>query len=133
MDVAGANEKGFISSEIRANGRSDIVLWWADGTPRAIIEVKNSVYGITKIDKDIRRIKSVLNQEKKYSKIQFGIIAFYTDAKNKSGGAELKLIDRINKIYRRVESKKKCNLYYRTTSVNNDLDAYGFVCLIFKK
>jgi len=133
LDVAGANEKGFMSSDIRANGRSDIVLWWGNRTPRAIVEVKNSVYGITKIDKDIRRIKSVLKQEKKYSKIQFGVVAFYTDATSKSGGSELKLIDRINKIYGKMKSKKKCSLYYRTTSVNNDLDAYGIVCLVFKR
>jgi len=133
LDVAGANRKGLISSDIRGNGRSDIVLWWGNRTPRAIIEVKNSVYGITKIDKDIRRIKSVLKQEKKYSKIQFGVVAFYVDATSKNRGSELKLIDKINKIYGKIKSQKKCSLYYRTTSINNDLDAYGSVCLVLKR
>ena len=79
LNIAGAYKKTSISLDIRLNGRSDIVLWWEDETPRAITEVKNSVFGITKIAKDIRRIKSVLNQEKKYSKIQFGIIALGLD------------------------------------------------------
>jgi len=133
LDVAGANRKGIIFEDIRGNGRSDIVLWWVNRTPRAIIEVKNSVYGITKIDKDICRIKSVLKQEKRYSKIQFGIVTFYIDAANKNGGAELNLIDKINKIYGKIKLQNKCSLYYRTTSMNDDLDAYGSVCLVFKK
>ncbi len=133
LDVAGANRKGIISEDIRGNGRSDIVLWWGNRTPRAIIEVKNAVYGITKIDKDIRRIKCVLEQEKKYSKIQFGVVTFYIDAASKNGGSELKLIDQINKIYGKIKLQNKCSLYYRTTSMNNDLDAYGSVCLVFKR
>ena len=57
LDVSNAKAKGQISDLARKNGRSDIVLWWADGTPRAIIEVKNAVFRLDKIAQDIDRIQ----------------------------------------------------------------------------
>ena len=40
LDVSNAKIKGQISDLARTNGRSDIVLWWAGGTPRAILKQK---------------------------------------------------------------------------------------------
>jgi len=129
LNEAGAYKKDCIFENIRENGRSDIVLWWGNGTPRAIIEVKNSVFNFSKIEKDILRIQGVLKKE---SKIQFGIIAFYTDIGSRKGDAEFKLIKRIEKIYKEIKSEK-CILNYRTMSDDKDFNAYGSVCLIFKK
>ena len=132
LDIAGAKGADSLHNDIRGNGRSDIVVWWGDGTPRAIIEVKNAVYGINKIDKDIRRVQSIVNQKKKDSRMQFGIVTFYIDRNYKNGDAKSKIIKTIEKIYKEVKSDK-CDLYYRVHSANDDLDAWGSVCLLFRK
>ncbi|SFO99525.1 hypothetical protein [Hydrogenimonas thermophila] len=41
LNNADAKIKGYLGQKLRADGRSDIVLWWANGTPRGIIEVKH--------------------------------------------------------------------------------------------
>ncbi|MEA2029600.1 MAG: hypothetical protein U9N49_11580 [Campylobacterota bacterium] len=58
-------------------GRFDIVVWWGNGTPRVIIEVKNDVSQYRNIAQDVERVKKVLSKNTKYSSIQFGLIAFY--------------------------------------------------------
>ena len=64
LDVSNAKGKGQVSDLTRKNGRSDIVLWWAGGRPRAIIEVKNTVFRLDKIAKDIDRIQEILKRKK---------------------------------------------------------------------
>ena len=91
LDVADAKGADSLSKDIRGDGRSDIIVWWADRTPRAIIEVKNSVYGLDKIVEDIRRVQSILNQKKKDSRMQFGIVTFYIDRKFISRLSELSM------------------------------------------
>ena len=131
LSEAKAKGRGRISEDIRANGRSDIVLWYANGFPRAIIEVKNSVYGIGKIEKDIVRIQDILNRKKNKSKIEFGIVAFYIDRSYKKGNAKSKVIKKIKSIYEDIDSDM-CDLYYRVCSENDDLDAWGSVCILFR-
>ena len=131
LSEAKAKGRGRISEDIRANGRSDIVLWYANGFPRAIIEVKNSVYGIGKIEKDIVRIQDILNRKKNKSKIEFGIVTFYIDRGYKKGKAKSKVIKKIESIYKDIDSDM-CDLYYRVHSENDDLDAWGSVCILFK-
>ncbi|WP_027360760.1 hypothetical protein [Desulforegula conservatrix] len=79
---ANALGKGKLHSDIRSNGRFDILLWWAKGQPRAVIEVKNRVTNITQYEADIKRIKTVLNRKSIDSSIEFGLFSFFTLAQD---------------------------------------------------
>ena len=79
LDISNAKGRGKISTGTRSNGRYDIVVWWANGHPRAIIEVKNCVRNYRKIEEDITRICDSLNRKSKDSTLRHGFIAFYID------------------------------------------------------
>jgi len=100
MDDAGAMGRGRLHGKIRANGRFDILLWWAaDETPRAPIEVKCQVAGIGKIKTDLQRIEKVLHRNKAASSFQFGVVVFYTSCRDGKGiSAKDKLVKRIERI-----------------------------------
>lgn len=88
---AGGYAKGRPPQDARRGGRSDITLWWSQGNPRAVIEVKNQTSSTEKIRKDIIRIKDMI---KKDNSFQCGLIAFYTSREKKrgdSGGARAKI------------------------------------------
>ena len=72
-DAGGAS--GRPRKDLRFNGKFDILLWWANGTPRAIIEVKNQVTSFSKIKDDVSRISAAL---KRQNTIRCGFIAYYT-------------------------------------------------------
>ena len=72
-DAGGAS--GRPRKALRFNGKFDILLWWANGTPRAIIEVKNQVTGFSKIKDDVSRISAALIRQ---NTIRCGFIAYYT-------------------------------------------------------
>jgi hypothetical protein len=84
LTVADAKIKGKLSKQIRPNGRSDIVLWWGNGQPRGIIEVKHAIYNFEALKEDIDRILGILKQD---SKIEFGITTFYIDRNLQNGNA----------------------------------------------
>ena len=79
---AGARGRGKLHHKIRANGFFDILLWWADETPRAPIEVKCQVKRIEKIKADLQRIGNVINRSKQDSSFQFGMVVFYSSCKD---------------------------------------------------
>ena len=81
MSEAGGFGRGRLSENVRPDGRSDITLYWAGETPRAIIEVKNQIETINKIKDDIDRISTMLRNAD--STFQFGLIAFYTSCKDR--------------------------------------------------
>lgn len=95
-------KKARVKKVARKNGRSDIVLWFKNCYPRAIIEVKNSVYTIRKIEEDIDRIEEVI---KKSKTIDWGLIAFYTDGTCSKGNAQQKVLKQIDKIYNDIKIK----------------------------
>jgi hypothetical protein len=100
IDDAGAQGKGRLHGNIRGDGKMDIVLWWANGTPRAIIEVKNQIYYSDQYEKDIRRIEKVLCRKPEDSSFQFGLFAFYDSANDSPRkSATEKVADKINNIY----------------------------------
>lgn len=99
---ANAKGSGRIHPDIRKDGRFDIVLWWAGGTPRAVIEVKNGVLIFKKIEDDVKRIKEVLKRKPKNSKFQFGVIAFYISQQYKKSAKE-QLQKQINNIFEQVK------------------------------
>lgn len=102
LGYANAKGSGKIHPDIRKDGRFDIVLWWAGGTPRAVIEVKNGVLIFKKIEDDVKRIKEVLKRKSENSKFQFGIIAFYISQQYKKSAKE-QLQKQINNIFERVK------------------------------
>lgn len=99
IDDAGAMGRGRLHSKIRANGRFDILVWWADETPRAPIEVKCQVASVGKIKTDLHRIEKVLYRNKAASSFQFGMVVFYTSCRDGKGvSAKDKLVKRIENI-----------------------------------
>ncbi|QBJ79592.1 hypothetical protein [Aquitalea sp. USM4] len=76
---ANATGRGKFHPDIRIEGRVDIVLWWANGTPRAVIEVKNNVRNKSNYESDIKRIQTILARKRDQSSLKFGVFAFYTD------------------------------------------------------
>jgi len=99
LTSAGAIGKGKLHSKIRSNGRFDILLWWGNNSPRAVIEVKNQVECLHTIKKDLDRIKEVLKRKKNDSSFQFGLMAYYTSCcDNKKQSAEECLSNRIKNI-----------------------------------
>lgn len=136
LNLSNAKGQGKVSEKTRTNGRSDIVLWWADGTPRAIIEVKNSVFRLDKISHDIERIREVLKRKKSNNTLQFGLIAFYIDREYKSGDAKEKIEKRIYQIYNEIKeqySDISCELAFREKDIINDnQDAWASVVFLLK-
>ena len=136
LDIAGAKGRGKYSRNIRKNGRFDIVVWWEDCTPRTIIEVKNDVYGVNKILKDIDRIREVLKRKQKISTIQSAFIAFYINRQYKSGDAKNKIEQKAYKIKDDILTRYKdlqCTLHFRGNDThNNDNDAWASVVLELK-
>lgn len=82
MEIAGANGPGKPRNGLRKGGRFDLVLWWKQGTPRAVIEVKHPLYSPSKVfEEDIVRIRDVLEASLKTGgSFQFGGLAFWTGA-----------------------------------------------------
>lgn len=80
MKIAGANGPGQPRKGLRKGGRFDIVLWWQQGTPRAVIEVKHALLSPNEVfEKDIIRIRDVLSaSQRKQGDFQFGSLAFWT-------------------------------------------------------
>jgi hypothetical protein len=104
VEDAGAKGRGCLPRDIREHGKVDILVWWANDTPRAIIEIKNQIYSKEQYIKDIKRIKEFINRNTILSTIQFGIFAFYDsayDGKRKS--AKDKIQSKLKKIEKSVK------------------------------
>jgi len=136
LDVSNAKGKGQVSDLARTNGRSDIVIWWAGGTPRAIIEVKNAVFRLDKISQDIDRIQEVLKSKKFDTSLQFGLIAFYIDRGYENGNAKENIQKRIYKIHSEIKEiypDLSCELFFREKDIiNNNNDAWSSVVFLLK-
>ena len=74
---AQATTLGAPKKSLRKNGRFDAVVWWGNGSPRAAVELKNNVWSYFQLRKDVKRINSVVQQNKNDSSFQFGLVAFY--------------------------------------------------------
>jgi hypothetical protein len=102
-DSACGSLRGRPAHALRINGHIDIVLSWASEKPRAIIEIKNSVYNFKgQCSGDIERITNLLSLPD--SSLQFGIFAFYSSAADGKKSAQKKLENRHNSILSRIES-----------------------------
>lgn len=94
MEDAGAIGRGKLHNKIRAGGRFDILLWWADGLPRAPIEVKCQVVSVEKIKADLHRIEKVVHRNKKDSSFQFGMLVFYTSCRKHKGFSAKEILEK---------------------------------------
>ncbi|TKI70282.1 hypothetical protein FCU45_03045 [Sulfurimonas crateris] len=132
LDLAQLKGKAQASEKARANGRSDIVLWYGNEKPRAIIEVKNAVFGLNNILEDIERIQDVLE---KFT-LQFCLIAFYMDRHYEKGNANQKVEENVYKIFEETKEKypkMTCELYFRKNKIiGDDTDAWSSVVILFK-
>ena len=72
---AGGMRPGRPRNDLRPNGRFDILLWWGNGSPRAIIEAKKHISQYKHISADVSRMCTVLEQ---HTTIGHGIMAYYT-------------------------------------------------------
>ena len=100
---AGGMGRGKISEAVRLGGRSDIVLWRSNGSPRSVIEVKNQVSdSATEIKQDIIRINTMLRNRD--NSFQCGLIAFYTSSRDRGGDGE-KARSTIKKRLKNIECK----------------------------
>ena len=130
LDLANAKGKGTISDKVRKNGRCDISIWSEDEKPKALIEVKNSVFSLKKIVSDIHRIKEVLKSNSSKSTFEFGLIAFYIDRHYKTGNANERIKAQADKIFKQAqESNTDINLkfHYREKTSLKDTDAWASV------
>jgi len=96
LESCGALGKGRIHRDMRANGKFDIVIWWAGGTPRAVIEVKHNIWFFRRLRIDLQRIGETLKRKSDNSTLQFGILAFYIscegkDSENAQGNVKRKI------------------------------------------
>lgn len=134
---ANALGKGKIDNKVRPDGRFDIVLWYNEDIPRAVIEVKNSVNRYEKIQKDLLRIKKVLNRKKSLSKLEFGLISFYICNQYKSNAKESIEID-INKIFKDAKNdivendELKITQYLSEIFCQDDKNAYCAVVFLIE-
>lgn len=84
---AGALGKGKLHPDIRQNGRVDILIRRANGTPRGVIEVKNRVFNRSQYEGDMKRIGHILKRKSSDSSLDFGIFSFYTVTSDSSRGS----------------------------------------------
>jgi len=69
---------GAPNKSLKKNGPGDSGVLWGNGSPPADVEVKNNVWSYAQIREDIKRVGSVVLQNKENSSFQFGLIAFYS-------------------------------------------------------
>jgi hypothetical protein len=92
---AGARGKGRLPKDVREKGRVDILLWWGNDKPRAVIEIKNYIYDIKQYDKDIKRIRELLKLNSDQSSLQFALFCFCDSADDGvQKSAKQKIIDK---------------------------------------
>ncbi|WP_421705334.1 hypothetical protein [Alloalcanivorax xenomutans] len=102
---AGGSRVGRPAGAARLGGRFDLVLWYASGYPRAVIEIK-SQSSIDAVLKDVDRIQSVLKRRSSLSTLKFGIIGYYFSSrplKTKSG--KEKVTSQIEALIREVKGR----------------------------
>ena len=97
VDEAGGVGRGKVSDRLRLNGKFDLLMLWANGSPRAIIEVKNQIVSFAALEADAARIVSVLQRER--TTFRCGLIAFYTSwVDSNIEPAKVRLVNRVAEV-----------------------------------
>lgn len=136
LKEAGAKSKGRLPRDIREKGRVDILLWWGNDTPRAVIEIKNQNPEKAQYEKDIKRIAGFVGRNKDESSLQFGIFAFYESAVDGDRKTAVeKIQDRIKTRYEKsiVVVGSSCIITKNVTNIHKVEDsAWAAVCLLIR-
>lgn len=134
---AGARGRGRLSKDIREKGKVDILLWWGNDRPRAIIEIKNYIYSATQYERDIKRIKALLKLNSSQSSLQFALFAYCDSADNgKQKSAQQKIEDKMSRIKSNVEKFLGNDFYVSETSTNIQAieeSAWCATCILIKQ
>jgi hypothetical protein len=137
---AGATRRGRPASAERRNGRFDIVLYWANGNPRGVVEVKSpiSINSKTHFHSDFTRICKTINANCD-SSFQFGIFLFYASVakpKKKYPDSSRKIEALFTGIKKRAYDVAKehnldfCLEHSQIHDENNDVDGAWSICAI---
>ncbi|MDE0056992.1 MAG: hypothetical protein OXI22_21940 [Defluviicoccus sp.] len=119
LDEAGGMGRGRPRDDLRPDGKFDILLWWANGTPRTVIEVKRQASRFRTIQRDVARICSVLDQAET---IRNGLVAYCSTIDGEPDELKGLLSDRLEAIEAGTRSYverrgKGVDLYRRKTTV----------------
>lgn len=133
---AGAIARGPMHNHIRASGRFDILLFWANETPRAPIEVKGWVKQYQTIAADMRRMEAVIHRAKNKSTFQFALMVFFTSvSSDRTFTAKEKLTKWISNIEtaarNALPARTTIKLHSRRISVEGD-SAWTAVSILLK-
>jgi hypothetical protein len=98
---------GGSANAIKASGRSDILLFWAKGKPRALIEIKNgkSMVADKVWIKDVRKLGAALRKARR-SSVEFGALGFYWCSSHKASRGRKS----VEKMFDTRERKAKAEL-----------------------
>ncbi len=137
IEEAGAKRRGRLPRDIRKHGKVDILVWWANDTPRAIIEIKNQIYSKDQYYKDIKRIREFIKLNSTLSSIQFGLFAFYDSAfDGERLSAEEKIEAKIKRIKENIRAILGDNfqLSVKTSKMYRVEDsAWAAVCILIRE
>ena len=123
INEAGGLGRGKLREDLRPGGRFDILIWWGNGTPRAILEVKNRVIGFSNIQDDVSRICATLSRS---NTIRCGFIAYYSShskPNSKRKSAKDRVIERVDEVASKAkvftnQKGRKFNRYPAEVNVN---------------
>jgi len=137
IEDAGARGRGRLPKDIREKGRVDILLWYGNNTPRAVIEIKNYIYDYNQYEKDIKRIKEFLNLNSGQSSLQFGLFGYCDSADTgKQKSASQKIMNKRLRIENRI--KDILGEEFSITSVSSNIykiedSAWCASCFLIKR
>ncbi|MFD1007827.1 hypothetical protein [Oceanisphaera ostreae] len=114
------------------------MLWWANGSPRAIIEIKNQIFSFSQYENDIKRICSFLKKNSHESSLQFGIFAFYDSAFSGTRKSAIeKVADKIDRIFDKINSifPNQFDLSLHKSDIHEEIkdNAWGSACILIKR
>lgn len=138
---AGASGDEREEAHERRNGRFDVVLYWANGNPRAVLEIKSPVWSATeqKIYPDIDRLGATLMANSN-STLQFGVFLFYASVREpdrKHDNATQRMRDLLTRVEEKAierADKLGVEVALRHGSVHKrDGDAWSIATLVFTR
>ena len=131
---AGGSRRGRPPSAARLGGRFDILLWYANGFPRAVIEIK-SQSPISQVLKDANRIQSLLKSRSDSSTLSFGVIGYYFSAKpSRSRSGQDKVHSQVESLVQEVRTTSDSDVrvipYVSDIAVQKSADAWGACAIL---
>jgi hypothetical protein len=144
LQEAGAIRRGRPAADERRNGRFDIVIYWANGSPRGAIEIKSPICSATKklIRPDFTELCKTFVANST-STFQFGAFLFYASV-SKPERKYYSATQRLRKLIERVHEEAKlvsqengvgCVLFPFSTRRGKDEDdgAWCIACVVFTR